>query len=91
MTILYTILWFLVWLIGAIIVYFCGVRMNYYPHSWNNDKRRQMVSISCFSWVVVGIFIIIGAAGLTVISIAWLVDRYLVPILKKLEPKMDKK
>ena len=84
--------WLSVWLSGATIVYFCGVRMDEdYPWNWTNDKRGQLVFAACFSWLLIALCIIIGAAVLLCVGIAWLINRYLVPILKKLEPKIDKK
>lgn len=92
MTIIWTIMWLLIWLSGSIIVYILGVRMDSsYPHNWDNGKRSQLAFIACFSWACIALFIIIGAVGLIYMGGAWLSNRYAVPILKKLEPKVGKK
>ena len=92
MTIFWIILGILVWLIGAVIIYMFGVRMDEdYPWNWTNDKRGQLVFLALFSWVCIGLFVIIGLVVLSCMGVAWLANRYFVPILKKLEPKVDKK
>jgi putative Mn2+ efflux pump MntP len=84
--------WLIVWLGGAVIVYALGVRMDEsYPHSWTNDKRGQLAFLACGSWLVIGICSVVGAVIVLCMGIGWVANRYLVPILKKLEPKIVRK
>jgi MFS superfamily sulfate permease-like transporter len=84
--------WLIVWLSGAVLVYFLGVRMDEdYPWNWTNDKRGTLVCMACCSWVLIGVCAAIGVVVVACMGLGWLANRYIVPTLKKLEPKVGSK
>ena len=83
-----TILYILFWLIGWIITYMILSRMEEFPHSWNNDKRGIAAFFSFFSWIAILVMIFLVIITLIGMGIGWLLNKFVVPILKKLEPKI---
>ena len=86
-----TLLYVLFWLIGWIIAYMIMIRMNDYPHNWDNEKRGLAAFFALFSWVAIIIIIFVVIIGLIVLGLGWVFEKFVVPILKKLEPKIKEK
>ena len=85
-----TLLYILFWLIGWIITYIIIPRLMItdYPHNWDNEKRGLAAFFALFSWVAIIIIIFVVIIGLIGLGVGWVFEKFVVPILKKLEPKI---
>jgi len=87
---LLTLLWILAWAAGWVASYTMLVRISDdYPSNWDNSKRGIASFYSCLSWITIAVVILVVLIGLSILGIAWLCNRYIVPLLKKLEPKIE--
>jgi len=82
------LLYILFWLVGWIITYMIFARMEEYPRNWDNDKRGVAAFFALFSWVAIVIIILVIIICLVCLGVGWILNKFLVPILKKLEPKI---
>jgi len=83
-----TLLYILFWLVGWIITYMIIARMEEYPHNWNNDKRGIAAFFALFSWAGICLILFVIIICLVCLGAGWILNKFLVPILKKLEPKV---
>jgi len=85
------LLYILIWLIGWIITYMLIARMEEYPHNWDNEKRGTAAFGALFSWAAIILILLAVIICLICLGIEWVFNKFVVPILKKLEPKIKEK
>ncbi len=78
--------WVLVWAIGAVIVYAAFIKgADCRPSMWERGKRGEAIFVSCWSWIVIGLVLILLIIVLPCMGIGWLSNKYVLPHLKKFE------
>ena len=81
-----TLVWLLIWAIGWVIVYSVEIIMSEdYPHCWNDSNRYLAMSVACFSWFVIALFVIMAFTALICIGIGFVLKHTVSPVFDKFE------